>query len=253
MKSKIQYVSGLKYSYKVIFTIRIIFLILYLVLFCLTIYEDGFGIFFENSAKFLTYWALWATLLYLMISTLNYSYFHLNVGAFATFNHIIVALNILVTIFWFSFIFVNPTTINFDFYLKILRHFVPLLFTFIEFILNNNIIFYKNLPYVLVITAIYIPINYLFSFYQERPVYDPIDYKDYMSAIIILAAVLLSLGSGALLVLAQSVFKPWIFLPFQKEYDRLITCENENDKLCEVKYEETKENDNEKLSSSKKV
>jgi hypothetical protein len=215
----------------------------------MTMVVDTFPKFFENSAKYLTYWGLWATLIYLFWASFMFSLETVSIGFFATFNHTVVALNVLITIFWFSFVFSEEITHNLDFYLGILRHSIPLIFSFVEFLINNNVIFYKNMPYLLIFFFVYTPINYIFSAYGEKPVYAPINYKDYMSAMYILLSAVLCLGSSALVVLAQSVLKPWIFVPMQEEYEKKVKYENENDKICEVEFVETKDD----KGSSKKL
>ena len=234
MKLGNMYIKNLRYSPNFLLCLRIIFCLLVSLLFVVTIINDTYQIFLENSLKFLTYWGLWATQFYFLCSVFNGSYYSVNVGTFAIFNHIIVSLNVLISIFWFFVLFNGIVEPDIKLYLGILRHSVPLITTFIEFIFNNNLAFYKNILYILVVTILYIPVNFFYSYYLGTPVYDLIDYTDYQSAIIILFALGLSMGAGAILVIFQSLVKPWIFTPFQKHYDAIVKCDNENDKICDL-------------------
>ena len=242
--------SNIKFNPKVVILIRAICLALQLALVISSAVVSGIGTFLDDTLKFLTYWGMWATLIYFACVMFHFNFYSIERGFFAMLNHMVVSLNVLITIFWFGFIFTQSNEINADFVLGILRHSIPLILTLIEFIFNNHLIFYSNMPLLLVVIALYLPTNYLVTKRDGKPVYDVIDYKGAMSVVAIFGAIVLCLFSAAIMVALQSITKRWIFKILQDEYERVI-------ETGDVEYgqseniETKKENGNQMLSISK--
>ena len=88
-----------------------------------------------------------------------------------------------------------------------MNHILPIFCSILDFILNHNIIYYKNIPLLLPYPFLYLLVNYLFTEFEDEPVYPIMDFKSATTVLYIFLAMILFIFSLCLSIWIQAIKK----------------------------------------------
>ena len=202
----ITYFSKTKINVQAIMIMRIIMLIFLLGHYLLYLTIQSFASLLAATFKYLTLWALILTIIYFAVGIFERSN-RIPIGVFSLFNHFVLALNITVTVFFYAFLFDSSRKFSIYKYLYIMNHTFPILFSIVDFILNHNIFYYKNIPLLLPYPFLYLLVNYLFTEFEVEPVYPMMDFKSAGTVLYIFLAIILFLISLCIGIWIQAIKK----------------------------------------------
>ena len=197
--------SELKVPFKTLRIIRIISLVIIISVYVVNVIDDGVD-FFLYQIKYMTYWGSLATLIYFIVVCFMDLKKGVWTGPRAKFNLVLLGMNMTITIFYFGFLYESSATFNLTEYSLISKHLYPLILTYLEFTLNNTIVYYVDIWVLVVIVLAYVPVNLIFTFVDE-PVYSLITYKDVTSYIYLVALLVLFIITQIIGILYQWAIK----------------------------------------------
>ena len=237
------YLSKSKINYKCLGIVRILSTIIVVTHYFLYNAVDTFPEFLINTMKYLTYWGLVSSSVYLIQMIFARSNSRILTGYIAMLNHYVVSLNFMITLFYFALLFDANKPFSITLYLSIFNHFIPLLFTLLEFSLNNHVFYFNNIPKLYVLPLSYFVVLIIFTFTTGEPVYSTFTFEDIFTLVYIIAAIFLFGISSILAILFQMAIKSCTYHKYKEDtskienYTELATNKNiefKNDKTVEI-------------------
>jgi hypothetical protein len=196
-------------------TVRLVGFTINLILFAITTFILGFVTVFFKSIEYFTFW----TMLFIMIYYIKEIFWpsqNLHERSWnGFFSQMVLSFSFTITMSWFVALRCNIDEKHRNPILNQLHHTIPTLTIFVEYIFNNTILLYSNIPFFTIIVILYVPANYLLTTHVET-IYPQIDYKDYMTAVWFSVLGFIYLTSSLFLVVFQKFMKPSLFAQQEK-------------------------------------
>ena len=226
-----------------------LFLLSYLIWFIINDKID----FFKSSFIYFTLWCFYATFIYFIWTSIFFPDKKLTYEK-SFIIHTFLIMNLTATIIFWTVLFpkLSPKTV-YNWYSNFFLHIIPLVsvlldFTFNRFHMKRNLSF----MIIIIIFILYFTVNCLFSIFDE-PVYSVITYKDAISYLYILLALIISLLGWIFFIFLQRIkFIVIIEEEIEEAMEDIENCfnlvdKNEEDRrLNDIKYEPGNKNTQEK-------
>lgn len=199
----IVYVHDTRVAWKCRLAFRLFSFLIILAHYLLYLGTDGFAKFWFNTLRYLTYWTLLLNIVYFGRSLFSRTQ-RPDTSTVSSLNHLAVSSNILVTVFYFVFLFEAGQTFSLRVYLAIVNHSLPLALSLVDLFLNGHVYHYSNIPYFVVYQVLYLLVNFLVTTVSGEAVYKVLDFKTAATALYVVLALALFLFGVCLSIWLQA-------------------------------------------------